>query len=429
MGVLLVVIAALIGCAAAYRFGGFTVGPVWARWLAIVGAGIGLGIGFTGVVFFVARTFVPFAYAAPIVEALVAAWLAWEVYRMPRGASPAASSKLNWTLALGALAVMGLSTAAFSDAWEYNPQGSWDAFSIWNLRARIIAAPEGLAERAWSPVLSHTHPGYPMLLSSFIGRGWAYAGAFDSAVPILTSFLFFLGMICIGVGALAMARSASLAWAFGLVLAASPSLLHEVPAQYADIPLAYFFVAAVAMMLVERPVLAGIFAGLATFTKNEGVAFLVVVAVAVLLTARKQILPLLAGAAPAALVTAIFKLVLAAGVEPSHMGSANTGQIGTILSAYSSEFLNLGAGWYHPLLPVAALAVLWGIDKRFQRPAFTALGIAVAMLAIYFGVILFTRDDVTWQLGTALTRLYVQVWPTALFGCIFLLRSPDEKSA
>jgi hypothetical protein len=197
--------------------------------------------------------------------------------------------------------------------------------------------------------------------------------------------------------------------------------LHEVPAQYADVPLAYFFVATVAMALLDRPLLAGAFAGLATFTKNEGIAFFFVATVA-LLIARKRIVPFLAGAAPFVMVTAIFKLVLARGVEPSHVGAANTAQIGSILGAFATEFFNLGAGWYHPLLSVAALAFFWGIDKAFRAPAFTAIGIAVAMLAVYFVVMLFTSDDVSWQLGTALSRLYVHVWPTALFGCILLLR-------
>ena len=424
MDILAIVLAVLIGCALAYRFGGLTgSGPRWAQTMAIFGAGVGLGAGITGILFFLARTFVPTPLAAPIAEGVLAVWLAWEVYRTPL---PAASSgKVDWTLALGLLVTLGLASTALAFAWEQNPQGSWDAFSIWNLRARIIAAPEGLVERAWSPILSHTHPGYPMLTSSFIGRAWAYSGSLGEAVPIVTGVLFFAAMLCLGIGALSIARSTSLGLAFGLVLAASPSVLHEVPAQYADIPLAYYFVAAVAMALIDKPMLAGAFAGLATFTKNEGIAFFAVLAVAVLLLLRRRPLPFLAGAAPFLIVTAIFKLALARGVEQSHFGSANIAQFGAIVSGFAHEFFSLGAGWYHPVLPVAALAFFWGIDKRFQTPGLTAIGVAVAMLAMYFGVVLFGTDDVSWQLGTALSRLYVQVWPVALFGCVFFLRSEN----
>ena len=34
---------------------------------------------------------------------------------------------------------MILGTLAMSYAWDQNPQGQWDAWSIWNLRAKFIA--------------------------------------------------------------------------------------------------------------------------------------------------------------------------------------------------------------------------------------------------------------------------------------------------
>ena len=80
MGVLAIALALFIGCAFAYRFGGLMgSGPRWAQLLAVFGAGIGLGAGVTAVVFFLARTFVPVPLAAPILEGMLAAWLAWEV--------------------------------------------------------------------------------------------------------------------------------------------------------------------------------------------------------------------------------------------------------------------------------------------------------------------------------------------------------------
>jgi hypothetical protein len=115
------------------------------------------------------------------------------------------------------------------------------------------------------------------------------------------------------------------------------------------------------------------------------------------------------------------------GITGIKTGAANTNQVGEIVSAFVTEFINLGAGFYHPLLPVAALAFIWGLDSRFRPQAITAIAISLAMLASYFAVFLFTANDITWQLGTALARLYAQIWPTVLFGCIFLLRSPDEK--
>jgi hypothetical protein len=85
MSVLVVIAAVLLGCALAYRFGRLTgTGPMWAQVLLVVGSGIGLGIGFTAVLFFLARAFVPVPLLAPLMEVAVGAWLAWEVFRMPK---------------------------------------------------------------------------------------------------------------------------------------------------------------------------------------------------------------------------------------------------------------------------------------------------------------------------------------------------------
>ena len=194
-----------------------------------------------------------------------------------------------------------------------------------------------------------------------------------------------------GVGALSIWRAPSLGLAFGLILSASPSLLHEVPAQYADIPLAYFFVGAVAMALLDRPLLAGAFAGIATFTKNEGAVFLVLLLLAIVV-AKRGAVRFLAAAAPFAILSAVFKLVLAVGINGIKTGAANTNQVGEIASAFVKEFINLGAGFYHPLLPVAALAFLWGLDSRFRPQGITAIAISLAMLASYFGGIYVYRQ-------------------------------------
>src|ERR1035437_3170102 len=55
-----------------------------------------------------------------------------------------------------------LVTSAMTAAWEANPQGNWDAWSIWNLRAKFLAAGSGLAARAWSPMLSFNRSPQPV---------------------------------------------------------------------------------------------------------------------------------------------------------------------------------------------------------------------------------------------------------------------------
>ena len=413
------IITVLLGCALVYRYGGLTgQGPRWAQWLLVAGIGIGIGIGVMGSLFFAVRT-VPYATLA--LAALLPGWLAWQIRRMPK--PTAEPGRINGLLASGLLVGLAIAIAAMTHAWATNPQGNWDAFSIWNLRAQFFASDE-LYARAWSPMLKFTHPEYPMLLSSFVAWCWRYSGLPES-VPIATSLLFFLGLLCAGIGGLTISRSPALGLAYGLVLATSPAFLHEVPAQYADVPLAYFFATAVLMAILNRPLLAGALAGMASFTKNEGAVFFVILLIIVAVS-RRGVVAFLAGSLPFIAMTAVFKFVLATGLEGLKMGQPNTAQLSEIIWGFITEFLNLGSGFYHPLMPVIALAVIWGIDRRYRPESLRTITIAIVMLAVYFGIILFTANDVQWQIGTALTRLYAQIWPTLLLGCILLIKSPEE---
>ena len=147
------------------------------------------------------------------------------------------------------------------------------------LRARMLASPGALFQRAWSPLLGATHPEYPLLTSAFIARCWVYGGgATPESVPLITAVIFFLALCAIAVGGVARMRSEALGIVYGLILASTPALVHETTAQYADVPVACYFLGAVLFTAIGQPVLAGLFAGFAAWTKDEGLLFLDLVA-------------------------------------------------------------------------------------------------------------------------------------------------------
>ena len=197
------------------------------------------------------------------------------------------------------LLVLGIAADAIQTGWEANPHGNWDAWAIWNLRARYLGADPPLAARAWSPVLSaSTHPEYPLLISSFIGRCWAFGRSLTTAVPATVSGVFFLALLALVGGSVAALRGPTLGLLAALSLAATPAVLHEVPAEYADVPLACYMAGAIAFALLDRPVLAGILAGLAAWTRT-GVLFLAVFLAATALFRRRAAVRVMAGAMPA----------------------------------------------------------------------------------------------------------------------------------
>src|SRR5207237_7498520 len=139
------------------------------------------GIGLTSCLFFLCRLAAPgFPRLSLFIEIAVFGWLVFAIVRkrIPPGQTGGAAGFPFTLLLLTALLIAAaIVSSAMTDAWEANPQGNWDAWSIWNLRARFLAAEGNLPHRAWSPALSWTHPEYPLLVSAFVARCLTYAGS------------------------------------------------------------------------------------------------------------------------------------------------------------------------------------------------------------------------------------------------------------
>ncbi len=434
--------AVLLGCLLAWRWIELPqVQPAWARTLLRFGAGAAGGMGLASCVFFVIGVLAGSPVAAMVVELALLGWAAYEVFRR-RAAAPVAAAGTVRTpllLALAALLAVAIATAAIAAGWQFNPLGNWDAWAIWNLRARFLAACGGLAGRAWSPMLGPiTHPDYPMLVSALVARCWAFGHSASTLAPQVASYTFFLALIALVAGGVAALRGPVLGALAALALAASPALVHEVPAQYADVPLACYFAGAVVFALLDQPVIAGILAGCAAWTKDEGALFLLLFAAALLVFRRQVFVKAAAGALPCLALLLVFKLGLARGNASSLMASslpgavhrlAEPGRYATILAAFARELAGLGTGWYHPVLPLAAAAVALRFDRARLREAAFAAAVALALLAGYFGVYAITPNALDWQLQTSLGRLLVQVWPLLLIAGFACLRTPQLAAA
>lgn len=407
-------VAVALGCLLAIRQGGFgaLAGPRWARVLLTFGAGAAAGMGVTSTLFWLGRAALGLpAAAAMAAELTLAGVLAWTVYRRPSAPAPAFPSSPAFP-ARAALAAAAAATAAMAlaAAWQMSasiPHGHWDAWAIWNLRARFLAAPGDLPERAWSCVLSHAS--YPQLLPGFIARCWAFSGTSTPAAPAVAGMLFWTALLAMGVGGLALLRGTTLALLFGCAFAAAPVFLGEVASQYADVPLACYMAGAVMLALLGRPTAAGLFAGLAAWTKDEGLLFAVAfLAMAALF--RRGWLRAAASAAPLIGLALWFKLVVAGSSSSTlalslpglYRNAADPARYWPVLAAFAARVreMSLG-GWYHPLFPVVILAVLLRFDRRHLRDLLFASAIFAAMLGGYFAAYVTTPYDQTWHLASS----------------------------
>jgi hypothetical protein len=431
--------AALIGCLLAWRYAGLRgLRPRWAAWMLIFASGTAGGIGISSALFFVCRLITTDPLLPMALEILAAAWVLFDLYRRRARAKHTPIKPSAWPFVLAAFLVIALAldTLVISAAWTAIPHGNWDAWAIWNLRARFLAGP-ATADRAWSPMIEYEHPEYPLLVSGFIARCWTFAGLMTQAAPMAASYLFFLAMLAFGAGGLAVLRDSRLGLLFALALAGTPLIVLEVPAQYADITLACYFMAAIVTMLLDRPALAGLFAGMAAWTKDEGAMFLLIFFLVLAILRREKAKPALAGAAPFVALLVFYKSVLARGT-PSLFAQSVPGlaqrlgdphRYAVVFQAIIGQLKDMFVlGWYHPLWPLLILAVGLGFARAHLRDLLFAGAITAALCVLYFFVYIGTGRDLNWHLSTSLYRLTLHVWPCLMLTVFVALRSVGQPA-
>ena len=354
-------------------------------------------------------------------------------------------------------------------AFLKEPHGKWDAWVIWNLHARFILRGGEHWRDFLASGLDWTHLDYPLLIPLSVVRMWKYAGSETLYGPIFLSVLFMLAVAGLLVFTLTILRSRSQGYLSGLVLMGSPYFLDLSASQFADIPLAFYFLATLVVFFLHDRVsdrhdyplmLAGLTAGLAAWTKNEGLLFLFIVPVVRFVfinrskgckRALRQALWFMAGALPVVTVIALFKIQMAPssdiftgqGLQQMIDKLTDLHRLGQISLAYlqtavtfTQGTVNIRTGFrFNPgvagVILLTLYMVLMGVRVQAQdRPALlTAAVVLIAMLAGYFGIYLITPHDLHWHLMTSLNRLFIQLWPSAVLLCFIITLTPEQALA
>jgi hypothetical protein len=432
-------------------------GPAARDRLLEASLGAALGLGLTSVAFFLGVSALgpgrPAALGADAVLLTGAlALTAWRRAHPPAAPGPSAPGGAPWALRGAALAAAAAAGAAFVlVVWTW-PHGGWDAWVVWNMKARFLAAPGSPWWEGFTPSLVWSHPDYPLLVPGLVARAWLYAGRDTPTAPVLLAGLFLALTVALAGAALAALRSEAQGWLGALVLAATPALAVHAGLQYADVPLAGFVLAAVVCLcLAERVptarggllVAAGAAVGCAAWTKNEGLLF----AAAVLasqgaLQARRagwrgaaaDVLRLAAGLAP--VLAALLYLKLAIAPPSLYLTQEAASLRGRLLdpARYLAVARALGQqAWRFGEWPVsvaALLAVYAGCLGRAREPGTRRVaGGAVAAAALtgaaYLASYVATPFPLEWQLRTSLGRLLLQLWPVTVLAFFLVVRPPD----
>lgn len=419
--------------------------------------GPGIGAGVASLAFFllrwsgIANAAVVWSIAVVMLTAGVVAWRRTEPAAGGREAvAVKPRSEWIWVARIAVILSLALLVGDAMTAYAASPDGDWDAFSIWDLRARFMAAEGSSWVAAARPGINAglagaSHPGYPLLLSGWIGMAWMADGEMESVVPGTVSVLFALiaaGVLFAGMRELRGEWSALLAV---LVLVSPEAFRSQAGAQCADIALSLYLLmwtVLTAIWLRDRDqrgllALAGLTAGLAPWTKNEGWPFaLAAVAVTCWLARRGGILAFLAGFVPPAVVTILFKTMVATGSEgvyPPTIAVAferfsDFDRWAAVIGAYWRHGIEMGVAYAHPL--VLLVLIGWALKPvvKAERGEVAWLALpALAMAAAEFLMLVATSADIRWHTGTSVPRLLIQPWPALLVVVFCLLRRPEDS--
>jgi hypothetical protein len=333
--------------------------------------------------------------------------------------------------------------------------GEWDAWSIWNLKARYIFRGGASWRGAFSSILGFSHPDYPLLIPLNVAGSWILTGKETVATPAALCFLFAFATAALLVSSLRRLRSSSQGYLAGLLLLGSSLFIIEGPWQYADVPAGFFYLAAaVSLALYDACggsdgrllALAGLLASFSAWTKNEGVLFFVALLASSVVFGFsgqpvrmriKKISPFLAGAAPVVLIQIVFKLLVAGAPNDILSGGSRLEKLLSLpryiqtARAFAFEMWGFG-GWSVSviiLLCICLAAFGVAIDHETRRAIRALVGTICIMFVGLFFIFIITPYDLAWHLDSALHRLLLQMWPTFLFTFFLIVRPPEQALA
>jgi hypothetical protein len=446
---------------------------------AFLGIGIGLGISsllyFLYMLLFAGQHWFIFVQITAVVGLLIA--VLWVERKRGGFSLPRWNLTRTQNIFLGiALVIFVVSLSSTISYLLRRKQGDWDAWMMYNRSALFVYRGQSnwvaaSFSRQMDPIF---HPDYPLLLAMNTAWGWEIVGSETPRIPMTQSALFAVACAGVLVSALASAKSPAQAALGLIVLWGTPSVVNEGAREMADLPLAFFILATGILIyfyvIHKKPalmVLAGLTAGLAAWTKNEGSLFVVSAAIAIavaflfgnnpelatkkentatsslggfVMKFRNGVLPVLLRfvlglAFPFAIVMG-FKLFLAPPSDVLSNGPARS--IRQILEAprhveiiqFFSRALWTFGEWTSlmgilPILVVYFLLFRRPINKE-QRPAYIA---GITILAVQwlgdYGVYLISPYDLTWHLSYSIGRIVLQVFPLIVFLILSAVQTPE----
>lgn len=314
------------------------------------------------------------------------------------------------------------------------PHGNWDAWAMWNTRARILAFSDHWQD-VFSPYLAHAD--YPILLPLWIAGKWRMTESAPPLVPICTQIAVYIAIVSLSIGFIGLCAGAVFAAIGGVVIAVFVSLPEYMSWQYADPLIALTFAASMAWLImlnvgdeIAAYMAAGMCIGAPVAIKAEGGTFFVFVVGALIFRLSYRRGWRMGNAAGFVLGMAVPISVFLFG---RIFGTSDSDMLGHFFESGGRALLRTAADLqrhitiighiYHlltPWIPLIMLSVGFVLcyslyeKRKFEPLRLTFFLIILAQGGIYYLAYLFTPHDLRWHLATSADRLLLQISPASL---------------
>jgi hypothetical protein len=374
--------------------------------------------------------------------------------------SPVNSLSMSGGLLLLLLAASLISSAgSFYALCAARPHGNWDAWAMWNMKARFFYLGHENWRLAVCDEVSGVRPDYPFFLPLTVARFWADGASEGTIASRMIAALYTGLVVLILIAGVARVRGIATAALACLVLLGANFFVLEGASQYADIEFSAFMLSAIVLLTMATHArhganrlwaLTGLLAGCAAWTKNEGLILCLAVCAAIITTCvvRKRIQHALVrcgmfllGAAPFLLCVLSTKLAFAwrndVFEDQTFSGAAQ--------SLTDPARYRLFWQWLIELFPqyidtrlfvlLAAFGLLARVSTRRsahsgETPPGPDLSTATLTLVFVSGcyafIYLITPHDLGWHMRTSLSRLVLHLWPSVLLVLFCAMPSLDE---
>ncbi|WP_432797522.1 hypothetical protein [Poriferisphaera sp. WC338] len=360
----------------------------------------------------------------------------------PHTANQSSKTKIYLNITQIILILFGI-TLAVTATWQFsqrNPYGKWDAWDMWNHKARI------LFYQGNSPIqriaTETSHPDYPLFQPIIIAQLWLSNNQINTLTPQLLGPTF-LGLTALLIAiSLALLRTPFIATASTLLLFASPHFISRAASQYADNTVALYmsFALLATLLSLKNPqllILSGLATGGAMWTKNEGILFAIGLSLAIALItfshnpfkqAVKNLAAYFIGLAPFLLCILMLRFGyntqndLTANPDLKHVFDISRHQaiwriIPTVLKQIAPLYI-----WYILGLLIITNLLPWRKQQWAER-TICIVPLVIMLIGFYVSYLL-TPHELSWHLANSSDRLLVQLWPMIIIAVAIFIQLP-----